>query len=293
MKTIILAAVSAAALTGLAAAAPASAAPAASADVEIRDAVARVIVIVEDRQDVGVEITQGSSGLPALRLNRNGGDVRIDGGLGRNAIRDCSSGPSAARQPGQGASVEVRRVGRVQLEEAPMIVLRTPRDVEVSVGGAVFGAVGRGARSIDLGNGGCGDWSVANTDGDMALSLGGSGTIRAGTSRALEANVGGSGSISAGATRALEAAVGGSGGITVARVDGPAEVAIGGSGNVRVRGGAVTSMDASIAGSGNVRHDGSARDLDASIAGSGNVQVGSAEHVSRSTIGSGSVIVGR
>ena len=288
MKTIVLAAVSAAALTGLAAAAPASA-----ADVEIRNAVARVIVIVEDRQDVGVEITQGSSALPALQLRRNGRDIRIDGDLGRNAIRNCSSGPSSARQPGEGASVEVRRVGRVRLEDAPLIVLRTPRDVDVNVGGAVFGAVGRGARSIDLGNGGCGDWTVANTDGDLSLSLGGSGAIRAGTSRALDASLGGSGSISTGATRALEAAVGGSGQITVARVDGPGEISIGGSGNVRVRGGAMTSLEASIAGSGNVRHDGSVRDLDASIAGSGNVQVGSAQHVSRSTIGSGSVIVGR
>lgn len=287
MKSIVLAAVSAAALTGLAAA------PASAADVEIRDAVARVIVIVEDRSDVGVEITQGSSSLPALQLRRNGRDIRIDGGLGRNAIRNCSSGPSSARQPGESASVEVRRVGRVRLEDAPMIVLRMPRDVDVSVGGAVFGAVGRGARSIDLGNGGCGDWTVANTDGDLSLSLGGSGAIRAGASRALEASLGGSGSISAGATRALEAAVGGSGGITVARVDGPGEISIGGSGNVRVRAGAMTSLDASIAGSGNVRHDGSVRDLDASIAGSGNVQVGSAERVSRAVIGSGSVIVGR
>lgn len=287
MKSIVLAAVSAAALTGLAAA------PASAADVEIRDAVARVIVIVEDRSDVGVEITQGSSSLPALQLRRNGRDIRIDGGLGRNAIRNCSSGPSSARQPGEGASVEVRRVGRVRLEDAPMIVLRTPRDVDVSVGGAVFGAVGRGARAIDLGNGGCGDWTVANTDGDLSLSLGGSGAIRAGASRALEASLGGSGSISAGATRALEAAVGGSGGITVARVDGPGEISIGGSGNVRVRAGAMTSLDASIAGSGNVRHDGSVRDLDASIAGSGNIQVGSAERVSRAVIGSGSVIVGR
>lgn len=287
MKTMILAAVSAAALTGLAAA------PASAADVEIRDAVARVIVIVEDRQDVGVEVTQGRSALPAVQVRRNGRDVRIDGGLGRNAIRNCASGPSDARQPGQGATVEVRRVGRVRLDDAPMIVLRMPRDVDLNAGGAVYGAVGRGARSIELGNAGCGDWTVANTDGQLSLSLGGSGSIRAGTSSALEASLGGSGSISAGATRSLEAAIGGSGDINVARIDGPAEVAIGGSGDVTIRDGASPSFEVAVAGSGNVRYGGSTRDLDVSIVGSGDVRVGAADNVSRSIMGSGSVHVGR
>src|SRR5215217_5839231 len=97
-----------------------------SPEVGIRDAVARVVVVVEDRTDVAVEIEQGSSGLPALRVERRGADVRIDGGLGRgglfgaNAIRNCRSGPDTARQPGEGASVEVRRVGTVRLEDAPL-----------------------------------------------------------------------------------------------------------------------------------------------------------------------------
>ena len=110
----------------LAAVATSCAAPAFAADVEIKDAIARVVVIVEDRSDIGVEITPGRADLPAPRVQRRGGDVRIDGGL-RNAFRNCSSGPSSARQPGEGATVEVRRIGRVRLEDAPLIVLRTPR----------------------------------------------------------------------------------------------------------------------------------------------------------------------
>ncbi|MBX4158688.1 hypothetical protein K4A07_16320, partial [Lactiplantibacillus plantarum] len=62
MKTALIAAAAAAALTGLAAA------PASAAEVQIRNAVARVVVIVEDRQDIGVEVTQGGSRLPAIQV---------------------------------------------------------------------------------------------------------------------------------------------------------------------------------------------------------------------------------
>ena len=173
MKTALIAAAAVAALTGLAAAAPASA-----GEVEIRNAVARVVVIVEDRQDIAVEVTQGRSRLPAVQVRRNGRDVEIDGGLRRNGlwgrgdgIRNCNSGRADAAQPGQGATVEVRDLGRIRLEDAPLIILRTPRNVDVSAGGAVFGAVGRGARSVELDSGGCGGWTIANVDGDLELGV--------------------------------------------------------------------------------------------------------------------------
>lgn len=278
------------------------AAPAAAQDAQIRNAVARVIVIPEDRADIAVEITPGSAGLPELRVERRGHDVRIDGGLGRRGafningdnIRNCNSGSTEIGQPGDGATVEVRRLGRIRLEDAPLIVLRTPRDVDVDGGGAVFGAIGRGARSVELGNAGCGSWTVANVDGRMDLAVGGSGAIRAGTSRSLEAAVGGSGSIYAGATGDLEASVGGSGSINVARADGPVEIAIGGSGDVTVRDGRAPTLEVSIGGSGDVRFGGTAGNLEVAIAGSGDVNVNAVTGtVSRSIVGSGDVRIGR
>ena len=296
MKLALIAAAATAALTGLTVAAPASA-----AEVKIRNAVARVVVIAEDRQDVAVEVQQGRSRLPAIQVRRNGRDVEIDGGLGRNrlwggsdSIRSCNSGRADAAQPGQGATVEVRDLGRIRLEDAPMIILRTPRDVDLNAGGAVFGAIGRDARSVELSNGGCGNWNVANVDGDVELAVGGSGSIRAGTSRALQASVGGSGSISAGATGNLRAAVGGSGAVTVASARGRGDVSIGGSGDVTIRDGQLERLSVAIGGSGNVRYGGTTRDLSASIAGSVDVRVGAATgSVSRSIVGSGTVIIGR
>lgn len=268
-------------------------------EVEIDNAVARVAVVVEDRTDIAVEIEQGTSGLPALRVTRNGDDVRVDGGLrrrgmfsGGGSIRDCRPGPDSG-QPGSGASVEVRNLGRVNLSDAPLIVVRTPRTVNVEASGAVFGSVGRGAASVDLGNGGCGTWHVANTEGPVSLSVGGSGDMRAGTSTALEASIAGSGSISAGATRALEISVAGSGDVVVARVDGPTDISIAGSGDVIVRAGSTPDLSISIAGAGDVEFGGVAGDVSVSIAGSGDVTVARATgSVSRSIVGAGDVRIG-
>lgn len=266
--------------------------------VEIRHAVARVAVVVEDRTDIAVEVQQGSSGLPPVRVSRSGDETRIDGGLGRRGwfggdnIRRCSTGRGDGRA-GEGASVEVRGVGRVDLADAPLIVIRTPRDVDLAATGAVFGSIGRGARSVDLGNGGCGAWDIANVDGPLSLSIGGSGDMRAGTSTALDVSIGGSGSVSAGATRDLDVSIGGSGDVVVARLDGRMDVSIAGSGDVEVRTGNAPELDVSIAGSGDVSFGGVAGDVDVSIMGGGNVDIARATgSVSRSVVGGGSVRIG-
>lgn len=266
-------------------------------EVSVRHAVARMVVIVEDRADIAVEIEGGTGGLARPTVTRVGNEWRIDGGLGRRDIRECqtSSSSTPPRQAGEGASVEVRRLGRVNLSAAPLIVVRTPRVVEVNVGeGAVVsGAIGRGASQISLGNSGCGDWTVANTTGPLEISVAGSGDVWAGTSSALEVSIAGSGDVTAGATRSLEASIAGSGDVTVMRVDGPVEGNIAGSGDVLVRGGQVTGAEASIAGSGDVRINGRVNSATGSIVGSGNLYVQSAGSVEQSTLGSGRVIVGQ
>jgi hypothetical protein len=298
-------------------------------EVEIRNAVARVVVIPEDRTDIAVEIEHGSSGLDRLTVTRRGADVIIDGGLSRNAVRNCTSGPANARQPGEGARVEVRGHGTLNVSDTPLVVVRTPREVDVSAGesggrlrifglrsgsgGAVYGAIGRGASSIELGNRGCGDWTVANTDGELDISNSGSGTVRAGTSRSLDLSVAGSGDVSAGATGDAEIAIAGSGNVTVAAT-GSTDVAVAGSGNLRighlqgdrmevsiagsgdvqVDGGEVRSLEVSIVGSGDVVFNGRAGDVRASIAGSGDVRVAEATgSVNRSIVGSGDIRIGQ
>jgi hypothetical protein len=293
MKIILLSAAAAAAIAG----------PALAKDpqVEIEHAVARVVVIVEDRTDIGVEIEQGASRLPALRVDRHGDTVHIDGGLDRrmagfrvgDSIRNCRSGPDRTR-PGQGASVEVRDLGRINLDDAPLIVIRSPRHVNIDAGGAVYGSIGRGATSVDMGNGGCGDWVIANTDGPVDASMGGSGALTVGTSRSLEASLGGSGELTAGATGRLDLSMGGSGEAQIAQVDGDTDISIGGSGEVAIRRGRIPNLDVSIAGSGDVDFGGTAGDVSVSIAGSGDIRIAEATgSISRSVVGSGDIRIGR
>lgn len=297
MKPVITSAVIAAV------AATVMAAPAFAKDgpqVEIRHAVARVAVIVEDRADIAVEVEQGTSGLPAIQVTREGNEVRVDGGLRRrgflnrrDSIQDCRSGPDNAARPGDGASVEVRDHGRINISDAPLIVIRTPRQVNISASGAVFGSVGRGASSVDLGASGCGYWNVANTEGPVSLSIAGSGDMRAGTSASLDISIAGSGSASGGVTRDLDVSIAGSGDVAVARIEGPMDVSIAGSGDVVVRDGTSPEVSISIMGSGDVTFGGVAGDVDVSMAGGGDVNIARATGaVSRSIAGSGDIRIG-
>lgn len=296
MKAHLIAAASASVMAGLT-----LAQGAAAQSVEVKDAVARVVVIPEDRRDIGVEIVPGRADLPALQVVRRGDDVRIDGGLGTrrlglgqvNVLSRCESGDPEARQPGQGARIRVRGVGEVALEDAPMVVLRTPRDVDIETGEAVYGAVGPGARSVELHTGGCGQWTVANVSGPAAISVGGSGRVRIGEVQQLKASIGGSGSVTARAAHEVKASIGGSGDVRVGRVEGPIEVRIGGSGDVRLDSGRSEQVDVSIAGSGNVHFDGTAGRVAVATVGSGDVYIREVTGpISRSTVGSGKLRIG-
>lgn len=278
LQTTLLAAVAAATF----AAGAARAAPI----VAIQDAVARVTVVPENRSDIKIEVLRPNERLP-LTVRTVGDRTILDGNLERR-IRNCNG--SAAKG---NVVIHVRDVGDVTWDQMPQVVIRTPRDVKVDAGGAVYGAVGRSA-SLELGNSGCGDWTIANVEGAARVSQAGSGDTRMGTSGALKVRVAGSGDVAAADVKgALDVNIAGSGDATIRSVNGPLEVSVAGSGDVAVGGGRATTMKANIAGSGDVEFNGVADSLKANIAGSGDVrakQVTGA--VSKSILGSGSVRVG-
>lgn len=268
--------------------------------VRIEGAVARVVVIPEARSDVGVEIIPGRAELPALKVERRGDRVLIDGGLvqGRGNFRAlrvnrCERGSATQRRPGEGAFVEVRGMGRINLEDAPLVVLRTPRKVDVDASGGVFGSVGPGAETLDLASAGCGLWTVGNVEGRADLAVAGSGGVRIGNTQRLNISIGGSGDVRAQQTGSLTASIGGSGDVKVRRVNGAAEIQVGGSGDVHIEGGRIDKLDVAIAGSGDIRIDATVADMDAAIAGSGDIRVERVTgRISRSVIGSGRVHIG-
>jgi hypothetical protein len=256
-----------------------------AASVEVKDAVARVTVIPENRSDVKVEFLSTNPRLP-LRVTTFAGRTVINGGLGRR-IRNC-------RGSGQNARIEVRGVGEVAWNEMPQVVIRTPPSADVSTGGAVFGAVGRSSE-LQLANAGCGDWFVANVEGRLRLSQAGSGDARVGSSGEARIRVAGSGDVSAADVRgSLQVEIAGSGDVSVASIAGPLDVHTAGSGDVRVHGGHASDMRVMIAGSGDVDFDGVADSLKARIAGSGDVHVRQVRGpISKTVMGSGGVSVGR
>ncbi|RAK51084.1 GIN domain-containing protein [Phenylobacterium deserti] len=272
-------------VVGLAAAAVLCAGAAHAQSVEIKDAVARVTVVPEDRGDVKVEVIRGNPRLP-LQVRSMGGRTIVDGDLRMNRIRNCG---------GEGANsrVEVAGIGPVAWRDMPEVVIRTPRNVKVSAGGAVFGSVGRAA-SVDLANAGCGDWLVADVQGELKLSQAGSGDTRAGSSGRAHVRVAGSGDVAAAVVRGpLQVDVAGSGDVAVGSVNGELDVRIAGSGDVRIGGGRANEMKVSIAGSGDVDFRGVADSLKARVAGSGDVRAREVRGpVSKQVIGSGGVTIG-
>jgi hypothetical protein len=278
--SLMLLAAAAAGLTSLAAAGAANAA----ASVEVKDAVARVTVIPENRSDVKVEIVSTNPKLP-LQMRSFGGRTIVDGNLDRK-IRECHG-------MGERASVHVRGVGEVGWAEMPQIVIRTPRDVDIDTGGAVWGTVGRSA-SLNLGNAGCGDWTVGNVEGRMRISQAGSGDTHAGSAGEAKVRVAGSGDTQIADVRGgVEIDIAGSGDVSVVSVSGPLEVHVAGSGDVRVAGGKASDLDIAVAGSGDVRFGGTAGNLKARIMGSGDVHVREVTgQVSKTIMGSGGVSIG-
>jgi hypothetical protein len=253
--------------------------------VEIRHAVARVTIVPEARSDVAVFVTRTNSRLP-LRVTREGDRVVVDGGLGwRNVNCHTFFG-----RPG----ASVWGIGVIGYDDMPQVVVRMPLRATAAAGGAVFGAVGPGA-GLDLANSGCGDWKVADQNGPLRVSMSGSGDVRAGTVAAADVRISGSSDVYVRAARGgLTAAVIGSGDVNVATVNGPLRVRVGGSGDVKIHDGAVTDMDVSVAGSGDVRFGGVAQSLVANVAGSGDVSAGRVTGlVTKHVAGSGDVSVGR
>jgi hypothetical protein len=257
---------------------------ASAASVEVKDAVARVTVIPENRTDVKVEIVQGNSRLP-LEVRTFAGQTIVDGHLGHR-IRDCHGS-------GDNVAVRVRDLGEVSWKEMPQVVIHTPRDVDIDVGEAVWGSVGRSA-SVKLGNAGCGDWTVGNTEGAMRISQAGSGDTRTGSAGETSIRVAGSGNTAIGDIRGeLKVTIAGSGDVAVASLAGPMDVHVMGSGDVKIASGHATTMTVGIAGSGNVDFRGAAETLKAHIAGSGDVRAKQVTgSVSKTVMGSGGVTIG-
>jgi|CXWL01.1.fsa_nt_gi hypothetical protein len=246
-------------------------------EVEVRHAAAFVSVIPEDRQDISVEIDNpGNAPMPTVAVD--GEDITIDGQL-RGRIEDC-------REDG----VELRGYGFVSNEQMPRITIRTPRRLNIGVGGASRTEIGA-TEALEADFAGCGDATVAAVTEALSLNLSGSGQVRAAGARSLEADVAGSGELEAGPIAdGADISIAGSGSVAINGLTGALDVSGAGSGSVDVRGGTVAMADISLAGSGEVNIHAPVQRLDVSIVGSGDVDVeGEVGEIDAEIAGSGNV----
>jgi hypothetical protein len=268
----------------LAVAAAFSASAANAASVEIRDAVARVTIVPQDRSDIRVEIVRPHPELP-LSVSVSGDRTLIDGGLGRR-IHDCNG-------MGGNARVSVRGVGKVPYDEMPQVVIYTPRDVEVEANGALVGAIGRSA-SLELDNSGCANWTIADVSGEAELRQSGAGNVKMGMAGRLDLDLSGAGNLNAvGVRDGMDARLSGAGGVTVGSFAGPMEAQVSGVGQIRVNEGRASRIKATVSGIGGIDFGGVAQDLQASISGLGNIRVKEVTgSVTKSVSGGGRIRVG-
>jgi hypothetical protein len=255
-----------------------------AASVEIRDAVARITVVPEDRADIKVDIVKAHPGLP-LTIRTMGDRIIVDGDL-RRRIRDCNAMSSRP-------NVKVRDVGRVEYEEMPQIVIYAPRSVALSANGAVVGSIGRSG-SLNLTNSGCSAWTIADVAGEAKIYESGAGVVRMGASDRLEVHLSGAANINATKVRkSLEARLSGAGNVRVAELTGEMEAQVSGVGKIDVQNGRASSVRASVSGIGSVDFDGTTQDLEASISGLGGVHVEEVTgNVRKSVSGGGRVSIG-
>lgn len=283
----------------------AAAGQAAAQTLIIRDAAVRVVVTPEARNTITATLSGGSARLQRPVIRAEGTNLVVDGGL-RDRIRGCGSfsisffghrgAPGWANpvRPDPRERVRIEGVGQVAMTELPLLDVRVPLDVRVEAGGAVFGAIGR-SRSAALSNMGCGDWSIANTQGRLTVSQAGSGDVRAGSAAGLGSTIRGSGDLDVTqVTGPVDVDIAGSGDVSAQRADGPVRLRINGSGDVSIDEGVARGLDAEVHGSGDVHVAAAEGDVRLSTHGSGDIDVvrGRAGTVTTEVRGSGDITYG-
>lgn len=255
-----------------------------AAAVEVRDAVARVTVIPEDRSDVKVEVIKSHAKLP-IAIRTEGGKTIIDGGLDRKVLRCHNIGKSP--------KIGVRGVGDITQDEMPHVVVRAPRDVDIQAESAIVGEIGRSA-SVKLSVSGCDSWTIADSTGAVELRNSGAGQVRMGAADRLKVRLSGAASIHATHIRnGVDADLSGAGNLRIDRADGRIEADVSGVGKVSVDQGSASRLDAHVSGVGGVDYRGVVQDLDASISGIGSVKVHRVTgDVKKSVSGIGRVSIG-
>lgn len=233
-------------------------------ELRIRNIAAVVTITTEDRTDFSVEIDNAAGQLPMPTVSADASRLIVDGQL-RGRVRDCGEDGSA-RVRGYGD-------GEFAVTELPRITIRAPRTLHVDRSGAGSTDIGA-TQSLELELSGCSTTTAADTAGELTLDIAGSGNVSTGSAQSLDADIAGSADVVTGAiANGATIDIAGSGSVTMASLIGELNSDGAGTGNVSVRGGAITMANIDLAGSGDVDIAATVQDLDVAIVGSGDVNI--------------------
>jgi hypothetical protein len=184
-------------------------------------------------------------------------------------------------------TAELAISGDADVEIGPVAELL---DVSIAGSGNLTGSAAGAAEIATSGSGGV---TLGDIGGPLAINVSGSGNATIGDAVSVDIALSGSGRLRLGTIAdGLSLAVQGSGNVVAAAASGPMELAVSGSGSVRVEEGRATSFEAHISGSGSVRFAGTAVNPVANISGSGGLVLGTVEgDLTANTTGSGRVQV--
>jgi len=227
--------------------------------IRLRHVAARVLVTAEDRSDISVEIDNpGGAPMPVVTLE--GGRLTVNGQL-RGRIGNCTE-----------EGVDLHGYGFTTYDRMPLITIRTPRTVDLSLTGAGRAEIGA-SDELNLDVNGCAHATAGDVSGAVEVNLNGSGQIVVAGGQEANIDVNGSGQVRIEAVRAgAESEVNGSGGVVIANLTGPLTMDNRGSGSLEVLGGAVTEADIELFGSGQVTLAAPTERLMVQIFGSGDVE---------------------
>jgi hypothetical protein len=258
-------------------------AAAGAAELVLDGLVARVTVMPEARSDFDVEVRPGTAHLPPVTVTREGGRAVVTGGVEVGACAEV----------GGRMRVGLRGGGEAELAEAPEVIVRAPRTFSVS--GSDSGLIGEIGQTdeLDIRQGGCGIWDVADVEGTLRAQFSGGARLTGDAAGAAQLGASGGGLVTIEAVADLVAEASGGGVIRVGTVRGDVEAIASGGGRIEIAGGEATTLRAEASGGGRVVHGGTVGALSATATGGGQIEVAEVESViSRSASGGGQVVVG-
>ena len=218
--------------------------------IELRDLAARVVVTPEDRSDIDIRVRYGKAKVPTLMVSHRGNVTVLNGHLSAQppSFGNFTLAIKFDDIVASNGSVEISGLGKVDVEDLPLVFIRVPNNAVVKDSGYSVGHINP-SKSLDMIMNGSGDWSIDPVAGPLNIIDSGSGNIHVTSAGDGIIDNMGSGDIVVDSMRNLKLSMTGSGGFSTHQAL-DTDIQNQGSGDVSLRN--VRAITAKLNGSGDL-----------------------------------------